>query len=503
MLRSVAFVRVAARQQTIQRLGKQVTKRMICSQCASRSISLLKRNHTLHHLQKSLPVACIQPHRYYSSDLPDHVPVALPALSPTMEVGTIVRWEKKEGEALAEGDLLCEIETDKATMGFETPEEGFLAKILVPGGTKDVKLGELVCIIVEDEANVAAFKDYVPPAGAAPAAPAEPAPAPVAAAAPPPTPTPAPIPPPAPVSAPLPPAAAPSGGRVIASPLAKTLAAEKGIDLSQVTGTGPEGRIRGQDVQSFTPSAASTPSVVVATPPPTAGAGFVDIPLSSMRQVIAKRLTESKQTIPHYYLSIDINMDEIIALRKELNEYLAKENQKLSVNDFVIKAAAQACKKVPEANSSWQDTFIRQYDSVDVNVAVSTESGLITPIVFNADSKGIATINSDVSTLAQKARDGKLQLNEFQGGTFTISNLGMFGIKNFSAVINPPQACILAVGGSEQRLVVDEHNDLGYSAASMMSVTLSCDHRVVDGAVGATWLAEFKKLLEKPHTMLL
>ncbi|XP_055129089.1 dihydrolipoyllysine-residue acetyltransferase component of pyruvate dehydrogenase complex, mitochondrial isoform X9 [Symphalangus syndactylus] len=427
--------------------------------------------------------------------------VLLPALSPTMTMGTVQRWEKKVGEKLSEGDLLAEIETDKATIGFEVQEEGYLAKILVPEGTRDVPLGTPLCIIVEKEADISAFADYRPTevTDLKPQAP-PPTPAPVAAV--PPTPQPlAPTP-----SAPCPATPAGPKGRVFVSPLAKKLAVEKGIDLTQVKGTGPDGRITKKDIDSFVPSkAAPAPAAVV---PPT-GPGmapvptgvFTDIPISNIRRVIAQRLMQSKQTIPHYYLSIDVNMGEVLLIRKELNKIL-EGRSKISVNDFIIKASALACLKVPEANSSWMDTVIRQNHVVDVSVAVSTPAGLITPIVFNAHIKGLETIANDVVSLATKAREGKLQPHEFQGGTFTISNLGMFGIKNFSAIINPPQACILAIGASEDKLVPAD-NEKGFDVASMMSVTLSCDHRVVDGAVGAQWLAEFRKYLEKPITMLL
>uniref|UniRef100_A0A8C7ZMX2 Acetyltransferase component of pyruvate dehydrogenase complex n=1 Tax=Oryzias sinensis TaxID=183150 RepID=A0A8C7ZMX2_9TELE len=449
------------------------------------------------------PTAAAPPPAAPGSSYPPHLKVALPALSPTMTMGTVQRWEKKVGEKLGEGDLLAEIETDKATIGFEVQEEGYLAKILVPEGTRDVPLGQTLCIIVEKESDIAAFKDYIetgmaeasmpppPPAPAVTAAPAAAAPSSAAA-----------IP------------AAPRKGRVFASPLAKKLAAEKGIDLAQVSGSGPDGRVTRKDIESFVPpkaapaaAAAPSPAAAAAPPspaaPPAAPAGtFTDFPISNIRKVIAQRLMQSKQTIPHYYLSVDVNMDQVLELRKELNEEVKSQNIKLSVNDFIIKASALACLKVPECNSSWMDTVIRQNHVVDVSVAVSTASGLITPIVFNAHIKGLAAICTDMAALAAKARDGKLQPHEFQGGTFTISNLGMFGIKNFSAIINPPQACILAVGGSEKRLLPAD-NEKGFDVANMMSVTLSCDHRVVDGAVGAQWLAEFRKFLEKPVTMLL
>ncbi|XP_056399371.1 dihydrolipoyllysine-residue acetyltransferase component of pyruvate dehydrogenase complex, mitochondrial [Hyla sarda] len=435
------------------------------------------------------------------SSYPTHMKIMLPALSPTMTMGTVQKWEKKVGEKLSEGDLLAEIETDKATIGFEVQEEGYLAKILVSEGTRDVPLGTPLCIIVEKESDVGSFADYKETAGAVDV---KPQPAPASG-----------LPPAPPVFHPPPPApSAPAHtaakGRVFTSPLAKKLATERGIDLTQVRGSGPDGRITKKDIESFVPPKA-VPAPAAAAPAPAAASPavaavptgvFTDIPISNIRKVIAQRLMQSKQTIPHYYLSIDINMGEILTLRKELNEVVKSDNIKLSVNDFIIKASALSCLKVPEANSSWMDTVIRQNHVVDVSVAVSTPAGLITPIVFNAHIKGLVSISKDVGSLATRAREGKLKPHEFQGGTFTVSNLGMYGIKNFSAIINPPQACILAVGGSENRLIPAD-NERGFDVANMMSVTLSCDHRVVDGAVGAQWLAEFKKFLEKPTTMLL
>uniref|UniRef100_A0A2K5ZWJ7 dihydrolipoyllysine-residue acetyltransferase n=1 Tax=Mandrillus leucophaeus TaxID=9568 RepID=A0A2K5ZWJ7_MANLE len=423
------------------------------------------------------------------SSYPPHMQVLLPALSPTMTMGTVQRWEKKVGEKLSEGDLLAEIETDKATIGFEVQEAGYLAKILVPEGTRNVPLGTPLCIIVEKEADISAFADYRPTevTDLKPQA-LPPTPPPVATV----PPTPQPLAPTS--SAPCPATPAGPKGRVFVSPLAKKLAVEKGIDLTQ------------KDIDSFVPSkAAPAPAAVV---PPT-GPGmapvptdvFTDIPIRNIRQVIAQRLMQSKQTIPHYYLSIDVNMGEVLLVRKELNKIL-EGRSKISVNDFIIKASTLACLKVPEANSSWMDTVMRQNHIVDISVAVSTPIGLITPIVFNAHIKGLETITNDDVSLATKAREGKLQPHEFQGGTFTISNLGMFGIKNFSAIINLPQACILAIGASEDKLVPTD-NEKGFDVASMMSVTLSCDHQVVDGAVRDQWLAEFRKYLEKPITMLL
>uniref|UniRef100_A0A8C2WML6 Acetyltransferase component of pyruvate dehydrogenase complex n=1 Tax=Cyclopterus lumpus TaxID=8103 RepID=A0A8C2WML6_CYCLU len=455
---------------------------VICITVDSPDLIAAFKDVTLESLQAAgaspSPVASTPPAAPGSS-YPPHMKITLPALSPTMTMGTVQRWEKKVGEKLSEGDLLAEIETDKATIGFEVQEEGYLAKIMVAEGTRDVPLGLPLCIIVEKESDIAAFKDYVETGVAEVSTPAA---APAVAA-----------PSPAATAAAL---AVPRKGRVFASPLAKKLAAEKGIDLAQVSGSGPDGRITRKDIDSFVP-----PKAAPVTPGAPAGT-FTDVPISNIRKVIAQRLMQSKQTIPHYYLSVDVNMDQVIELRKDLNAEVKAQNIKLSVNDFIIKASALACLKVPECNSSWLDTVIRQNHVVDLSVAVSTANGLITPIVFNAHIKGLAAISSDVSALAAKAREGKLQPHEFQGGTFTISNLGMFGIKNFSAIINPPQSCILAVGGSEKRLMPAD-NEKGFDVASMMSVTLSCDHRVVDGAVGAQWLAEFRKFLEKPVTMLL
>lgn len=443
------------------------------------------------------------------SSLPSHIKVALPALSPTMEMGTIVSWDKKEGDQLAEGDLLAEIETDKATMGFETPEEGYLAKIILPAGTKDIPLGQLLCIIVSTEEDIAAFKDYQPTAAdsagtMAPSAPVAAPPAPTPAAAIPPPPAAAAPPPPPPASTSAPPA---PGAMIFASPFAKKVANEKGMDLATIAAASGKGGtvdnvIQASDVEQFAgaaPVAAAAPVAVAAAGP----GGFTDLPVSNMRGVIAKRLLQSKQTVPHYYLSVDIEMDAVAALRQEFNSMLQTDGVKLSFNDFIIKASALACKKVPEANSSWMDTVIRQYNNVDVSVAVSTDKGLITPIVFSADTKGLVSISSDVKRLAAKARDGKLQPQEFQGGTFSVSNLGMGGVKSFSAVINPPQSCILAVGATTRTIVPCSTSEAGYRTAQVMTVTLSCDHRTVDGAVGAQWLQAFKGYLQNPATMIL
>uniref|UniRef100_H2YN60 Acetyltransferase component of pyruvate dehydrogenase complex n=1 Tax=Ciona savignyi TaxID=51511 RepID=H2YN60_CIOSA len=434
-----------------------------------------------------------------STNYPPHDLVELPALSPTMTTGTIISWERKVGDKLEEGDAVAIIETDKASMAMEYQDEGYLAKILLEEGAKDLPLGTPLCVIVSNQEDIAAFADFT--AAAAPAVDIQPP------SAQPSTPSPAApshgIPPPTPMSTP--------GDRIFASPLAKKLAFEKGIDLALLAGlgSGPLGRIRAQDLdkagkavaQPVAPAVAVSPEV--ASFPHDADGSFVDIPVSNIRKITAKRLFESKQTIPHYYLTVDVEMDKVVALRKSFNTELEKEGTKISVNDFFIKASAMACLKIPEANSSWRDTFIRQHNTVDMSIAVSTESGLITPIVFNAHTKGLVAISQDVVSLAGKAREGKLQPSEFMGGTFTLSNLGMFGVKHFSAIINPPQACILAVGSARRELLPDKNAENGFREATVVSVTLSCDHRVVDGAVGAQWLQHFKKFMEDPTKMLL
>lgn len=354
------------------------------------------------------------------------------------------------------GDLLAEIETDKATMGFETPEEGYLAKILIPAGSKDVPIGKLVCIIVENESDVAAFKDYkdtgVPSQPAAAAAPQPPPPSPAAPAPSSPTPTPIMTPP---AQQPLTAVEQKFGDRVFASPMAKKLAESQKLRL-EGKGSGMYGSIKATDLAAMASSMESAAPAKSAPPKPAPGATFVDIPVSNIRAVIAKRLLESKQSIPHYYLTVDCQVDNIIKLRSKLNKELEKKNVKVSLNDFIIKAVAMASRKIPEANSHWMDSYIRQYDNVDVSVAVSTDRGLITPIVFDADRKGVSEISSEVKTLAGKAREGKLQPHEFQGGTISVSNLGMFGTTHFSAIINPPQSCILAIGTTQDRIIPDD-----------------------------------------------
>ncbi|GLV38309.1 midline uncoordinated [Carabus blaptoides fortunei] len=487
MLRTIV-VRNELLKETLKKAVRYNTARALSVECTRRrhrnnQAAFLRPTQKLQWKNESL--------RFYS-DLPPHQKILLPALSPTMEAGTIISWEKKEGDKLNEGDLLAEIETDKATMGFETPEEGYLARILVPAGSKNVPIGKLVCIIVENESDVAAFKDFKDDGSAAPAKSLTPPPA-----------TPSPTPPP--VATPLPPTPAPqvpspvsTGDRLYASPMARRLAEQRQIRL-QGKGTGLFDSITSKDL----PAAGAAPRPVTSHVPAAPGAAYIDIPVTNIRGVIAKRLLESKTSIPHYYLTAELNVDKLMSTRARLNKSLEKDGVKLSVNDFIIKALALASKKVPEANSCWMDTVIRQYNDVDVSVAVSTEKGLITPIVFAANNKGLATISKDVKELAAKARASKLQPAEFQGGTISVSNLGMFGVNVFSAVINPPQSCILAVGTTTKKLEIDASTEKGFREVQCLSVTLSCDHRVVDGAVGAKWLEAFRSYIEDPEKMLL
>ncbi len=425
--------------------------------------------------------------------------VLMPALSPTMTEGKIARWLKAEGDTVKSGQVLCEIETDKATMEVEAVDEGVLAKIVVPGGTEGVKVNAVIALIAgegEDAKAVAA-------GGAAPAAPKAVAPAAAAAAAP--------VAAPIAVSAPA--AASSSGARVIASPLAKRMADQAGLDLSKISGSGPGGRIVKHDVEAAVsgggarksaPATASAGAPVAVSSAALAAIGpHKLVPLSTMRKVIARRLTESKQQVPHFYLTVDCDIDKLLAGRASLNAKSPEKGPgafKLSVNDFIIKAVAVALRQVPNANASYSDDGMLLWDNVDISVAVAIPGGLITPIVRNADKKGLVDISNTMKDLAVRAKDGKLKPEEFLGGTFSISNLGMFGIKDFAAVINPPQGCILAVGAGEQRAVVKNG---ALAVATVMSVTLSVDHRVVDGSVGAEFLAAFKKIVEDPLSMLL
>jgi pyruvate dehydrogenase E2 component (dihydrolipoamide acetyltransferase) len=438
------------------------------------------------------------------------IKVLMPALSPTMTEGKLASWHKREGEAVASGDVLAEIETDKATMEVEAVDEGILGKIVVPEGTEAVAVNSVIAVLLADGEEPSAIDAALAQAAPAPPAaqPAPPAPAtravPSLEAAPAAAPT-APTPPsPAP-------AAAPRGngaGRIFASPLARRMAQQAGLDLAAITGSGPNGRIVKQDVEAalargVRPAVEAPPPVPAPAPPPAAPAPlepeFELQPLSSMRKTIARRLTEAKQTIPHFYLSIDCELDRLLELRKELNDR-AGEAIKLSVNDLLIKAAALALRQVPAANASWSDDGLKLYKSADVSVAVAIDGGLITPVIRSAERKGLAAISGEMKELAGRAREGKLMPEEYLGGTFTLSNLGMYGVKEFAAVINPPQGCILAVGAGTPRPVV---KDGALAVATVMGCTLSVDHRAVDGSVGAAFLTAFKKLVEDPLGMLL
>ena len=433
-------------------------------------------------------------------------PILMPALSPTMTEGNLARWLKKEGETVKSGEVIAEIETDKATMEVEAVDEGVLAKILVPAGTEGVKVNTPIALLLgegEDASALEAPPATAPAAAAAPARgngeakPTAPAPAPPA---------------PAPAVA-----AGAQEGRIFASPLARRMAAQAGLDLRTIKGTGPGGRIVKADIEAAlaaprpvaappaAPAVAPAPAPVAPVPAPTPapvspppGTAFDEIPLSNMRKTIARRLAEAKATIPHFYLTIDVGLDALLDLRAKLNAR-PKVDYKLSVNDFIIKAVALALKKVPDCNASFAGDKILRWRDVDVAVAVAIEGGLITPVVRKADQKTLSVISAEMKDLAARARAGKLKPEEFQGGGFTISNLGMYGIREFAAIINPPQACILAVGAGEKRPVVEGE---AIVARTLMTVTLSTDHRVVDGALGAEFLQAFKGLIEDPMGLL-
>jgi pyruvate dehydrogenase E2 component (dihydrolipoamide acetyltransferase) len=435
------------------------------------------------------------------------IQILMPALSPTMTEGNLAKWLKKEGDEVRSGDVLAEIETDKATMEYEAVDDGRLGRILVPEGAQGIKVNDPIALLLAKGEDPSALEELAEaPTKATPAVAREPERTqhPLAQAA--------------PTGQPAP---AGGNGRIFASPLARRMAQQAGLDLGAITGSGPQGRIVKADIESAllamrgAPTAAplrpaAPPQLAVAAAPiplalskerVLALAGnppYTERPLTAMRRVIARRLTESKQTVPHFYLTVDCEIDELLKFRTELNA--KSDAYRISVNDFAIRAAALALRQVPAANASWSDEAILQWDTVDIAVAVALEDGLITPIVKNADRKGLAAIANETKDLAARARAGKLKLEEFQGGTFSISNLGMFGVRDFAAVINPPHGGILAVGAGEQRPVVKNG---ALAIATVMSCTLACDHRVVDGAVGAQFLAAFKKLVEDPLTMLL
>ncbi|TMJ69954.1 MAG: pyruvate dehydrogenase complex dihydrolipoamide acetyltransferase [Alphaproteobacteria bacterium] len=434
------------------------------------------------------------------------IEILMPALSPTMTEGNVTKWLKKEGDEVHSGDVLAEIETDKATMEFEAVDDGRLGRILVPEGAEGIKVNQPIALLLGEGEDPSAL-DKLAEKSATPVASASPAEPPRAAE-------------PRPAAQPAPGRGGNGKGRIFASPLARRMAQQAGLDLAAISGSGPQGRIVKADIEAALSAGrpAAAPARPVAQPQPAppvtpapvpalskervlALAGnppYTERPLTAMRRVIARRLTEAKQTVPHFYLTVDCEIDELLKFRAELNG--KSDAYRISVNDFVIRAAALALRQVPAANASWSDEAILLWDTVDIAVAVALEDGLITPIVKNADRKGLAAIANETKDLAARARAGKLKLEEFQGGTFSISNLGMFGVRDFAAVINPPHGGILAVGAGEQRPVVKNG---ALAIATVMSCTLSCDHRAVDGAVGAQFLAAFKKLVEDPLTMLL
>ncbi len=405
------------------------------------------------------------------------IEILMPALSPTMTEGNLTKWLKKEGDKVSPGDVIAEIETDKATMEVEAVDSGIVGKLLVAEGTENVAVNQLIALVLEEGEDKSALLNYSAKtiANNKEAAPK--------------------------IEESI--ASAPAkiieskndGARIMASPLAKRIASNESIDLSKVTGTGPHGRIIKDDVLD---SLKSPSNKAVASSSSRSQEEYRKIPNNNMRKVIAKRLTQSKQTVPHFYLSIECNIDKLLDIRAQMND-AAGDAYKLSVNDFIIKASALALKLVPEANATWTDEAILQYCNVDISVAVAIDGGLITPIVKNADQKSLSVISNEMKSLASRAKAGKLAPEEFQGGGFSISNLGMFGIKKFSAIINTPQSAILAIGASNQRPVVINNQIV---IANMMDVTLSSDHRVVDGAVGAAFLKEFKRFIENPVTML-
>jgi pyruvate dehydrogenase E2 component (dihydrolipoamide acetyltransferase) len=434
--------------------------------------------------------------------------ILMPALSPTMEEGNLTKWHVKVGDKVESGQVIAEIETDKATMEVEAVDEGVVAEILVPEGTEGVKVNALIARL-QDEGAPAAKPAAAAPAPAAAAAPkAEAAPAPPPAAI---------TPPPAAAA----PAAKPDGERIFASPLAKRMAEEKGVDLKSVQGSGPHGRIVKADVEKSVPGAAKPAAAPAAASAPAAAApaagapaparqvlsleqqgiapgSYELVPLNNMRKTIARRLTESFRDIPHFPLTVDLEIDKLLEARTRLNASLGNDIR-ISVNDFVIRAAALALKKVPEANASFTPEGIAMHKHADIAMAVAIDGGLITPIIRAAETKGLAQISAESKDLAARARAMKLKPEEFQGGTFSVSNLGMFGIKSFASIINEPQGAILSVGAGEKRAVVRGDQVV---AATVMTVTLTCDHRVVDGAIGARWLQAFKPLIEDPLTML-
>ena len=443
--------------------------------------------------------------------------ILMPALSPTMEEGKLARWLVKEGDTVKSGDILAEIETDKATMEFEAVDEGRIGKILVPEGSEGVKVNAPIAVLLGDdekpgEVDISAAMKNIGEAVKAEAPKKAETPAKTEQA----TKVETPKAEAAPTAPKAPSAPSHDGNRIFASPLARRIATQKGIDLAALSGTGPRGRIVKSDVEAAKPGA--KPAAAAAPKGETAGAGmgvaplpdarlfykageYEEIPHDSMRKAIAKRLTSAKALIPHYYLTIDCNLTALMATRTALNEAAGKNaTYKLSVNDFVVKASAMALMKHPDVNASWTDTAILRHKHADVGIAVAIPSGLITPIVFAAETKGLAQISNEVKDLATRAKDKKLKPSEYEGGGFSVSNLGMFGIKSFTSIINPPQSCIIAIGAGEERAIVVNGK---VEIATMMTITMSCDHRVVDGATGAKFLQTLKRFIEEPASMLL
>ena len=421
------------------------------------------------------------------------IDILMPALSPTMETGTLAKWNVAVGDTVRSGDVIAEIETDKATMEVEAVDEGVLAAILVEGGTEGVAVGTAIARLAEDGENAAdvAAAPVSAPALAPAVTPTEPvspaSPAPVEAA----------VPQQVPVTK-----GASEGVRIFASPLARRIAADSGVDLTALTGSGPHGRILRRDVEAAAGAPASprpaSPAASPAAVPASPGASHTE-PNSQMRKIIAERLQQSKATAPHFYLTVDCEIDTLLESRRMMNDR-APEGVKISVNDLIIRAAAMALIKVPKANASWEGDNTRLFHHADIAMAVAVDGGLVTPVIWAAEQKGLAEIATTSRDLATRAREGRLAPEEFSGGSFTISNLGMYGIREFAAVINPPQGAILAVGAGEERPVVRNGQ---LAVATVMTVTLSADHRVVDGAVGAEWLQAFKGFIEAPVTMLL
>jgi pyruvate dehydrogenase E2 component (dihydrolipoamide acetyltransferase) len=441
------------------------------------------------------------------------VNILMPALSPTMEKGNLAKWLKKEGDAVKAGDVIAEIETDKATMEYESIDDGVLAKIVVPEGSQDVPVNQLIAVLAQEGEDPKAAASAVAAAGkGAPAAPAPPPKAAAPAAKAEPTTRPA----AAPSAPPVPGAPAPAHGanRVFASPLARRLAKTANIELNRIRGSGPHGRVIARDVeaarsgQGLAPAAAASFALPVPSDDKIRAVfepGSYDVvPHDNIRKVIARRLVEAKLTIPHFYLTLDCNIGKLLAAREEINASAPKDKDgkaayKLSVNDFVIKALALALQRIPDANVTWTESGMLKHHRSDIGVAVSIQGGLITPVVRHAEAKSLSIISNEMKDFAARARARKLKTEEYQGGSSAVSNLGMYGIKDFAAVINPPHATILAVGAGEERAIVREGK---VEAAWMMSVTLSTDHRAVDGALGAELLGAFKALIENPVTMV-